>query len=363
MEKISIIVPIYNLEKYVGECIESIINQTYKNIEVILVDDGSLDNSFKVCKKYSEIDDRIIVIQQKNSGVSVARNTGLKKSTGQWVMFIDPDDYIVENAVESLYNQTKIYGEAEIIACCCNVFTTESFQKNSFFDGNKIWKGRFEGKKDLFYQLMDMQHGQPNKALTAIGVPWGKIYKKELITRNKLEFKPTLRRMQDNIFNSYAFWYAKQIVYIDLPLYCYRFEHFNKYESSFNKNIDYNFLNVIKERRIFLEYIGVFNEVEVKKAYYYESFKYITAIINRKILHKEYNISYMQRLKEMSKLCRVVEFEEVIKDIKISNIPTLKHKLEALVLKMKLYFIFEMGIRINTSLKLCMDKKQHRRVN
>lgn len=361
MEKISIIVPIYNLEKYVAKCIDSIINQTYKNIEVILVDDGSLDNSLKVCKKYEKVDDRIIVIHQKNSGVSVARNTGLKKATGQWVMFIDPDDYIVENTLESLYYQTKIYREAEIIACCCNVFTSENFQKNSFFDGNRIWSGGFEGKKDLLYQLMDMQYGQPNKALTAIGVPWGKIYKKELITRNKLEFKPTLRRMQDNIFNSYAFWHAKQIVYIDLPLYNYRFEHFNEYESSFNKNIDYNFLNVIRERRIFLEYIGVYNRIEVKNVYYYESFRYITAIINRKILHKEYKISYMQRLKEMSKLCNIDEFEEVIKNIKVSNIPTLKHKLEAMVLKMKLYFIFEIGIRINSRLKLCMDKYNTKR--
>lgn len=351
MEKISIIVPIYNLERYLKECIESILNQSYKNIEVILIDDGSTDRSLKICKDFEIKDKRILVIHQENSGVSVARNTGIKYASGEWIMFVDPDDYLDENIVTELYKQTKIYTKADIISCCCEIFTNDNFLKNSFFYGDRVFEDDFKGKKDIFIQLMNPQHGQPNKALTAIGVPWGKLYRKSMININNLEFKPNLRRMQDNIFNSYAFWYANQIIYIDYPLYYYRLEHFNEYERSFNKNIDVNFYNVIKERKRFLEYINIFNNEEIKDEFYYESFKYITAIINRKILHKEYCISYLKRLKKMSELCKENQFKEIIDNIKISKIPSLKHKLEAIILKKRLYFVFERGIRLNNILK------------
>ena len=92
--KISIIVPIYNSERFIADCIESLINQTYQNIEIILIDDGSSDNSYEICKKYQSLDSRIILISQVNSGVSIARNKGIKVATGQHIMFVDSDDYV-----------------------------------------------------------------------------------------------------------------------------------------------------------------------------------------------------------------------------------------------------------------------------
>ena len=94
MKKISIIVPVYQAEKYISKCIESIVNQTYKNLEIILVDDGSTDRSGEICDEYGKKDNRIVVVHNKNKGVSVARNCGLDIATGDYITFVDSDDYI-----------------------------------------------------------------------------------------------------------------------------------------------------------------------------------------------------------------------------------------------------------------------------
>lgn len=99
--KVTIIVPVYNVEKYLEKCLESLINQTYKNLEIIVVDDGSSDNSGKICDEFAKRDNRIIVIHQKNGGISIARNVGLDKMCGSYVTFVDADDYLDLNAIEN----------------------------------------------------------------------------------------------------------------------------------------------------------------------------------------------------------------------------------------------------------------------
>lgn len=98
--KVTVIVPVYNVEKYLRKCLDSLINQTYKNLEIIVVDDGSTDNSVKICDEFANKDNRITVIRQKNGGISIARNVGLDKMTGSYVIFVDSDDYLEINAVE-----------------------------------------------------------------------------------------------------------------------------------------------------------------------------------------------------------------------------------------------------------------------
>ena len=112
-EKISVIVPVYNIEKYLRKCIDSILSQTYENIEVILVDDGSTDNCGAICDEYAKIDPRIIVIHKKNAGVSAARNTGIMQCIGEYVFFVDSDDYLPIDSIEKLYNSINEY-EADI---------------------------------------------------------------------------------------------------------------------------------------------------------------------------------------------------------------------------------------------------------
>ena len=115
-ELISVIVPVYNVEKYLEKCIDSIINQTYQNLEIILVDDGSTDGSGKICDEYSRKDNRIKVIHKENGGLSDARNIGIKNANGGLIGFIDSDDYITENMFEVLQKDLRKYN-ADISSC------------------------------------------------------------------------------------------------------------------------------------------------------------------------------------------------------------------------------------------------------
>ena len=113
---ISVVVPIYNVEKYLKTCIETIIKQTYKNIEIILVNDGSTDNSLQICNEFKEKEKRIKVINKKNGGLSDARNIGLKKAKGKYICFIDSDDFINEKYIEELHSLI-IKNNAQIAIC------------------------------------------------------------------------------------------------------------------------------------------------------------------------------------------------------------------------------------------------------
>lgn len=107
MDKISVIVPVYNVRKYLKKAIYSIINQKYRNLEIILVDDGSTDGSGEICDEFKKIDDRIVVYHKENGGLSSTRNYGMKKATGDYVIFIDSDDYIHQEMIFSLYEERK----------------------------------------------------------------------------------------------------------------------------------------------------------------------------------------------------------------------------------------------------------------
>lgn len=116
MKKISVIVPIYNVEKYLEKCLDSILNQTYRYLEVILVNDGSTDSSKNICLHYEKLDERILLVSQENKGLSAARNKGLELATGDYIIFIDSDDYIAENMLEILINNIMEY-DADIATC------------------------------------------------------------------------------------------------------------------------------------------------------------------------------------------------------------------------------------------------------
>ena len=122
MELVSIIVPIYNTEEYIDKCVESIINQTYKEIEIILIDDGSTDNSPILCDKWEEKDKRIHVIHLKNGGVSRARNIGLKNANGKYISFIDSDDYVESNFIEVMIEEFMKEKADIVISKFCKVY-------------------------------------------------------------------------------------------------------------------------------------------------------------------------------------------------------------------------------------------------
>ena len=278
-EKVSIIVPIYNAEKYLEECIESVTKQTYKDLQIILVNDGSKDKSWELCKKLKNSDSRIVIATQSNAGVSVARNKGLDLADGKWIMFVDPDDVLSKTIVEDLL--TQVSAEIDIIACGCYGFDGSYRKKDSFFKGNRIFKAN---KDDLYLQLMDASHGQGNDFVTAIGVPWGKIYRHNFIKKCNLRFDPKLRRMQDNIFNMYAFYYAREIFYLDKPLYFYRLDHITDYNKRHQKDMLKIFKPVVDARTTAISTLGLNKDPQIYKFYLQETAGFFFGIVNSLIL-------------------------------------------------------------------------------
>ncbi len=120
MEKISVIIPVYNVESFLKKCVDSIINQTYPNLEIILVDDGSPDNCGRLCDEFAANDSRIVVIHKENGGLSDARNVGISASSGEYITFVDSDDYVAKDYVEFLYDLIKKEDNIDISVCCCS---------------------------------------------------------------------------------------------------------------------------------------------------------------------------------------------------------------------------------------------------
>lgn len=140
--KFSIVIPVYNVECYLEECLCSIINQTYRNLEIIIVNDGSTDNSWDIIKKYAREDSRIIVINQENQGLSIARNVGIEKSTGDYLMFIDSDDYISLEVCQSAVDFMKRYGKMDMLQFARYRFDTVKKKKEEVcLDGTLIYAG------------------------------------------------------------------------------------------------------------------------------------------------------------------------------------------------------------------------------
>lgn len=172
MDKVSIIVPVYNVEDCLSYCVDSLRQQTYKNIEIILVDDGSTDHSGEICDQYAREDDRIKVLHIENGGLSNARNTGVKESSTDWIVFIDSDDYYDHRAIEYL---VKLRDKYRVDLVATPVIEVRNYE-NSDFLGD--FREKYSGKLDRRTALEQMFYG--NYVGTHSG---GKLYKKEILLR------------------------------------------------------------------------------------------------------------------------------------------------------------------------------------
>lgn len=170
-EIISVIVPVYKVEKYIRKCIDSIINQTYKNLEIILVDDGSPDNCPQICDEYAQKDSRIKVIHQENMGVSVARNNGLDIATGKYIGFVDSDDYIESTMFEDLLD-ALVNNDAQMSICNFNVITDKEKYIRNKYPNTKTYN-----KKEILRELILDKNIQ--------SYPWNKLYTKTLFEKIK----------------------------------------------------------------------------------------------------------------------------------------------------------------------------------
>lgn len=205
---VSIIVPVYNTQDYLNNCINSILNQTYKNIEIILIDDGSTDRSAEICDQYAMIDDRVRVIHQKNSGVSNARNNGLEQSKGDYIAFVDSDDTIDKDFIEVLYN--GFYESIDMTVCAFDVVKDQ----NGWDINNSIYKA--EEKKVLSREeaIETVLYGK-----LFAGHSWNKMFRKKVLSN--IKFHDNIYVFEDMLFVVEYLLKCNHVLYIEKPLYRY----------------------------------------------------------------------------------------------------------------------------------------------
>ena len=214
MEKfqISIIVPIYNVEKYVRQCIESIINQTYKNLQIILVDDGSTDTSGLICDEYASIDDRIEVIHKKNGGLVTARKIGLQKAKGEYIGFVDGDDYIDDNMYESLLGYI-LKQDVDM------VHTGYWHEKgNATYSNTNFETGFIECPEDksLLLRNILLQHNNIEHSI------WSKLFKRSLIVKSYYDVNDECSYGEDLVCMISTIINADRIYILNRAYYHYR---------------------------------------------------------------------------------------------------------------------------------------------
>lgn len=305
---VSIIVPIYNVEKFLKKCINSIVSQTYKNIEIILVNDGSPDDCLRICKEYSEKDNRIIVVDKKNGGLSDARNSGIERATGKYLVFIDSDDYIEKNMIEELYNNIV---ETQSDISICNFYTTiDNFDIENKATLHKVIYSDNENIYDMLY----------NKYALQTIISWNKIYKKELFENCKY---PVGLIHEDQYIICDILSQCKKISYMtDKFLY-----HYVQRENSIMKTFNIKRFDIVKglNRRIeFFESMKAEKLVARTKLEKIQSLHHILKVCEKIELNstnasivKLYHQEYLDTIKEIK--WRKLDFKSSLKFLLVSR--------------------------------------------
>lgn len=275
---ITIIVPVYNAEKFIDKCIKSILKQTFKNFELILINDGSKDDSYKICEHYTNIDNRIYLINKDNSGVSSARNIGINMANGEYLMFVDSDDWINEDMLENMYNEiTK--QENDLIICG---------EKAQELNGRFIIRTFNE---DRTIKLKDIKESEFYELISTYSIygPCRKLYKLNLVNKNNIRFNENLTVYEDLMFNIEYLKYVKYIRVIKSIYYNYMLNDNSLTRKEFTKALYCNFIFIYSELIKFLNGINIF-ENKIKDFVISQLgdtyLKYINSIYGSKIYNK-----------------------------------------------------------------------------
>ena len=224
---ISVIIPVYNVEEFLAECLDSVINQTKKNIEIICVNDGSKDSSLEILKKYAKEDGRIIIVDKPNGGVSSARNAGIEAATGKYIAFVDSDDIIKADTYKIAFDYAERYN-ADIVC-----FGWYNFPEGSC--------GRNDCKPE-YHVYTDWYKAKQQRESINI---WNKLYRRELIIESGVRFNEQIRYAEDECFNLCLYPKCRTIVHMPKVMYGYRVREGSATFDSFCNKIK-NYINVWK---------------------------------------------------------------------------------------------------------------------
>ena len=302
--KISVIIPVYNVKDYLRECVDSVINQNYKNLEIILVDDGSTDGSEKICDEYKKNDDRIIVIHKENGGLASARNKGMEVASGNYLFFIDSDDFIELSTIDELYKNSNS-GTKDLVMC------------------NYYWYDEHNKKEISIVPFYN--ENNPKCIVTAMPTATCKLIKKKLFTENNLKFLEG-KYYEDNAIMPYVLSLVNDYSYIQKPFYYYRQRsgsilNKNKYDKKWEDIFDVleylskKFTNDNFNEELEYLYIEYLLHAASLKFYKYEEGKNNIKKI-KKVIHKNFpnwrkNKYYKQQNIKYKIVCNLFYYNQV----------------------------------------------------
>ncbi len=261
-QKISVIIPVYNVEQYLRKCLDSVINQTYTNLEIICICDGSPDNSLEILREYEQKDSRIIVIDQENGGVSLARNRGLDIATGEYIAFVDPDDYLMPECYECAIQVYNENADCEMVSCFANVIKEDG-----------ISEGYYTRCKNFYSIFIKGKHHLSNVIVCRASLaPWPYLYKKSIIDMLNLRFL-NYKYCEDLGFNAMYMSQVNNIYFIDKCLYNYLLRN-NSASSIFgpDNNICYALESYVNETKEVLNFYKNQNKLDKFKTVIVDKF-------------------------------------------------------------------------------------------
>ncbi|MCM3650430.1 glycosyltransferase [Metabacillus litoralis] len=316
--KISIIVPIYNVENYLSRCLDSLLTQDYEDFEVIAINDGSTDNSLTILQEYAEKDHRICIIDKENNGVSSARNDGLSQAKGEYIGFVDPDDWVEPQVYKDML---KIAEEDQIDIVMCSYireFGTHSKEKTFAFPERSNYFNDEVHKKILRRLVGPLNEEVANpELLDAWGTVWSKLYRAEVIKNNNLQFidLSEIGSNEDTLFNIHACYYAKSFVFLNKPYYHYWRANNTSITSKHNPNLVSQFgklytrmENFLNEKNFGENYkIALSNRISLS-----------TIGLGLNTINSKNTLTFTRRLKEVKKLLNNNMIKKSLQNFEIS---------------------------------------------
>lgn len=356
MHEISVIVPVYNTGKYLDQCLKSLKNQTFKDIEVIIVDDGSPDNSKEIYDRYTGEDDRFKAVRIKNVGVSGARNHGLDMAGGKYVLFVDSDDWMPENACEIMHEEAEKSHLDMVAGNICEVNKSKSREI-------RLFSKEFTGKDMIEnYQITCIGYGYnpypiDMDSVSGYGSMGNKLYRKDIIDKYHIRFDMDVNNMyEDNLFTIEYLNYAGNIGYISKPVYYYRYvlsSSSNRFKANSLETSDQIFKKIDavvgqKDNKLFrkAKYIYVIRRLSAELAVYY--------------FHKDSNLRLSESLKILKKRIKSEPYKEAIKRVDVKRLMA-PHKLACLTARTGSPVIVYMGYKLRVVVKNILRKLRGRK--
>ena len=326
---VSVIVPVYNVSRYLDKCVSSITQQTYGNLEIFLINDGSTDESPALCRAWKSRDPRITVIDQKNQGVSVARNSGLDSCAGEWICFVDGDDWLEPDAVEKML--AAVSEDTDVLITDYFVDSETKSWTESFFslkDHDFAESERLELIKNCYLKTSFSNRS----AVTMVGVPWAKLFRTQVLKEKEIRFDPGLRKMQDALFCSEFFQNCTRVRFRAFPTYHYRQNSASvthKGNAGYQKVAD----SVLKALWNFIEKYGY--EEELLPVYYARKFMFAFESVKFIYILDETGMSLGDKIQGVRSIMSGLDLKEHEESIK----PYLgkAHRIAFALYKMKAY--------------------------